>query len=171
FDLFFIWSRGRVRSLAECRRLQIFDNECLCLFCLQVDDTDRMIVRIGDEEFLTGYGQTAGFIKRRLRAVALTRLACAREALDVARGRIEDLDFVIVRVGYQQLVIPARQPERMLQSDIGSVPILISKIKQIATHERAYLALGAEIDGANDVGFGIGNKQRLAVRSEEHTSE
>jgi len=51
--------RSRLRS----RRLQAFDWQRLCFFRFQINDANRMIVRVRDVESVAGYAQTAGFVE------------------------------------------------------------------------------------------------------------
>ena len=66
FDLFGVWTRRGFQCLHVLhRRRETVDTQRARAFCFQIDDTNRMIVCIGDVEISVREGQSAGFIKRR----------------------------------------------------------------------------------------------------------
>ena len=81
--------------------MQSLDWQCLGFFRFQIDNANRVIVRIGNVQFIAGDSETSWFIKRRQGAVSLPWLSASRKCIDAASLRIEQLDLVIVRVGDQ----------------------------------------------------------------------
>ena len=70
---------------------------------------------------------------------------------------------MIVSVGNQELAVPARQPQRMLESHLIADPVFVAEIKEVATGHRAHFRAGAQTNRANDVRFGVGHKQSFSV--------
>ena len=62
---------------------------------------------------------------------------------------------MIVSVGDQQLRIPAGQTQRVLQTHAVSRSVFVSKIEKVAADQCMYFAVWGQIDGPNDVGFGV----------------
>src|SRR6185436_10044300 len=70
---------------------------------------------------------------------------------------------MIVSVGNQELAVPARQSQRMLEPHLVAEPVFVAKIKQVAARYCAHFRAGAQTNRANDVCFGIGNKQGFSI--------
>lgn len=92
--------------------------------------------------------------------------AGASKGRDLPGGGVEHLDLVVIGVGNEHAASGDRDPERMLQPRRIARAILITKLEQVAAGDGRHRIAGWQIERADDVGFGVGDIQRVAIKGE-----
>ena len=127
-----------------------------------------MVVRVRDVEqrlsaiLKNGKAEAAGFAERRqlARSVVPAHRPGTQHRLHRAGQRQNFLDFVVVRVGNEQLALMPFNADGVLQPHVMLHPVPVSKGKQIYTHQRRHPP-GHRVDAgaAHAAGLGIGEVQ------------
>src|SRR5215213_5069294 len=83
FDFFGIWAnRGFKRLHVFHGRRQTVDAQRTRVLCLQIDNTNRMIVRVRDVEVAVRKRQSGGLIKGGLWSIRLSGFSCSEQSRD-----------------------------------------------------------------------------------------
>src|SRR5262249_14770610 len=98
--------------------------------------TNRVVVGVGNVQFVRRKAQAAGFIKLRLLAIAAPGLAAAQISSRCRCGWANFLDFVVVRISYIEDVVVIGHPKGMLQPYLLLAnAILVAELKKPFTND------------------------------------
>ncbi len=124
-----------------------------------------MVIGIRYIELAATATEATRLIKQRLieSAVPITDHPCTGEALNMATGRIELLNFMVVRVRDKHMITRGHNPQRMLEFHRRTMAIAVPKIKQTATGNRCRSTIRIEAEPPQGIDLCIGHIEPLAI--------
>src|SRR5437016_13218730 len=153
-------SEGRFRHATQ--SLLLLDGDRRDLAGLEIADPDRVVVLVGDVEFVAEGPQARRLVEAGLLAVRVPALPVADERPDRAGRRVADLDLVVVAVGAVELPPGAVDADHMLHADLVSLAVLVAELEETHPHDRPRAAFRIEVHLANAAHLGVVHVQ-LAV--------
>ena len=134
----------------------------------RVDGADDVVVGVGDVDGVAGHAHPAWLVElcASPRPVTMAGLASACKRPDSSGSRIQQLDLVVVGVGDDNAPVVNGHAKRVLKTHGVADAVYVAELEQVASAQRANLVGRRQRDRANNVGFGIGDVQGVAVHGQ-----